>query len=114
VKDVAENSPDNCERIYTGVGIEMPVLFGNDGLFQQRRDFIQFRFHPPFLVFGEVGIYHISFIISYNSGVFNLIPQWKNPVKEEEQQYQPKEADAQPFEETGYSLFSNAEFSFFH
>jgi hypothetical protein len=110
MKDVTESSPDHGERIDTGVRVEMPVLLGNDGFLQQRRDLIQLSFHPPLLVFSQEGVYNFPFIIRDDGGVFNFTRQGKYPVEDKKKQDQPKDADTQPFEETEDPLFGDPEF----
>ena len=93
MKDITENGSDHCEWIYSGMSIEMPVFFGNNGFPQQRRNFFQFSFHAPLLVFGKEGIYHFSLIISDQCRIFNIIRKRKNPVQDEEQNDQRQKND---------------------
>ena len=79
-ENIFEKSPGDRKWIDAGMGIEIFILLGNDGLFQERRDLIQLGLHPPFLIAGQIGIDNFTFAVGNDRGVFDLNVQWEDQV----------------------------------
>jgi hypothetical protein len=89
------------------MGIEVFVLFGDDGFTKERRDLIELCFHPPLLIAGEVSIDHFTFIVRDDGGILDMIGDGKKLVEQEEQQKQADQGYPQFLEGPKYIPFGD-------
>jgi hypothetical protein len=86
MQHIHKKGPGHGQQIDTRVIIKVFVLFFDDGLAQEGRDFLQFRLHTPLLIVGKKGVGHFTPAVLDDGGIFDLVRQGKYPVEEEEEQ----------------------------